>query len=45
MLGSIEKEIALDMISEADHLVLQEDDTDLILDVFEAKNDNDEEDF
>ena len=44
MLSSIEKEIALDMISEADHLV-QEDDTDLILDVFEAKNDNDEEDF
>lgn len=42
MLNSIEKAAVKDMLCEADHSVFEEDVTDLVLDIFEQKNDKED---
>lgn len=45
MFSAIEKEVIADLISEATHSVLDDDEIDMTLDVWEGKNDKDEEDY
>lgn len=44
MFSSLEKLVVEDILSETTHAVLDEDEVDLTLDVWESKNDEDEED-
>lgn len=44
MFSSLEKLVVEDILSEATYAVLDEDEVDLTLDVWEGKNDEDEED-
>lgn len=44
MFSSLEKLVIEDILSETTHAVLDEDEVDLTLDVWEGKNDEDEED-
>lgn len=41
MLNSIEEEVIKDILAETTHAVLEEDEVDLTLDVWEGKNDDD----
>ena len=43
-MNALEKAVALDMLSEADSLVFNEDEIDGTLDIWESKNDIEEED-
>lgn len=43
MMTSMERAVIEDLIEEADHEVLTEDFSDLVLDVFEQENDDDKE--
>ena len=45
MFSAIDKEVIADLISEATHSVLDDDEIDMALDVWEGKNDKDEEDY
>ena len=45
MFSAIEKEVIADLISEETHSVLDDDEIDMALDVWEGKNDKDEEDY
>lgn len=42
MLNSIERAAIKDMLCEADHAVFEEDVADLVLDIFEQKNDKED---
>lgn len=42
MLNSIEKAAVEDMLCESEHAVFEEDITDLVLDIFEQKNDKED---
>lgn len=45
MLNSLEKAVVEDILIETTHAVLDEDEVDFTLDVWEGKNDVDEEDY